>query len=134
MKNIKSLLSILSCTLSYYALLCLPVLADQCSYITKEQAIRAISRLKLNQTIYFLCEPCGEEKPQPTRITALSAETVNYQDYWQVKVNEQGIDLAYVFVNSGVDGNIINLAVIADCEATRVSSVLSPQESKLRAE
>ncbi len=128
MKNIFSLLSIFSCTLGYYAVLCFPALADQCSYITKEQAIRAVSRLELNQTIYKLCEPCGEKNPQPMRIETLAIETVDYQDFWQVKVNNQGIDLAYVFIDSGVDGNFVNLAALSDCPATKVSPVLSQQK------
>ena len=74
MKNITSLLSILSCTLGYCAVLCFPALADQCSYVTKEQAIRAISRLNLNQTIYKLCEPCGEKTPQPTMSQQLTLD------------------------------------------------------------
>ncbi|MDJ0573506.1 MAG: hypothetical protein QNJ53_31320 [Pleurocapsa sp. MO_192.B19] len=128
MKNIFSLLSILSCTLGYCAVPCFPALADQCSYITKEQASTAISRLNLNQTIYKLCEPCGEKNPQPTMIENLSMETVDGKDFWQVKVNAQGIDLAYVFIDSGIDGNFINLAAVANCTATRVSPVLSQQE------
>ncbi|MDJ0744069.1 MAG: hypothetical protein QNJ32_11975 [Xenococcaceae cyanobacterium MO_167.B27] len=124
MINVKSFLSIFGCTLSYCTLLCVPALADQCSYITKEQALTAVSRLNLNQTIYLLCEPCGEEIPKPTRIENLSIEIVNYQDYWQVKVNDRGIDLAYVFIDSGIDGNLINLAAISDCQARSVSTVL----------
>lgn len=79
-------------------------------------------------SLYKLCEPCGETTPQPTTIAALAMETVNYQNFWQVKVNDEGIDLAYVFVDSGIDGNFINLAAVADCSATRVSPVLTQQE------
>ena len=123
-KKIKSLCSIFGCTLSYCAVLCFPALAVRCSYITKEQAKRAISRLKLNQTIYLLCEPCGEKTPQPTMITNLSMETVNYQNFWQVKVNDKGIDLAYVFVDSGIEDNLVNLAAGSNCKASDVSLVL----------
>jgi len=104
MEKVKSLLSILSCTVvGCYGLLCFPALADQCAYITKEQAKRAISRLNLNQTIYLLCETYGEKIPQATRITNLSMETVDYQDFWQVKVNGKGMDLTYVFIDSGIE-------------------------------
>ncbi len=132
MEKVKSLLSILSCTVvGCYGLLCFPALADQCAYITKEQAKRAISRLNLNQTIYLLCEPCGEKMPQATVITNLSMETVDYQDFWQVKVNEKGIDLAYVFIDSGIEGNYwVNLAAVADCQAQSVSPVLKNREEE----
>lgn len=125
MKNNQSLLSIFGGTLTYLIMLCLPALADQCSYITKEQARTAISRLNLNQTIYLLCEPCGEKIPQAITITNLSMETVNYQDYWQVKVNNRGIDLAYVFVDSGIEENLINLAAISNCPASNISTTIS---------
>ena len=124
MNNNKSLLSTFCCTVGYLTMLCLPALADQCSYITKEQALSAISRLNLNQIIYLLCEPCGETVPKLTVIKSLSAETVNYEKYWQVKVNNRGIDLAYVFVDSGIENNLVNLAAISNCPAQRVSPVL----------
>lgn len=128
MKQNKFLLSFLSYTLGYYALLCFPALADQCSYISKKQAIKAISRLELNQTIYSLCEPCGDKEPQPMKIETLATETVDYEDFWQIKVNNGGIDLAYVFVDSGVDNYFVNLAATSNCPATKVSPVLSPQQ------
>jgi hypothetical protein len=128
MNNIKSFLSIFGWTLGYSAVICFPVLADQCSYITKEQALTAISRLNLDQTIYSLCEPCGEKIPEPIKIETLSIETVDEQNFWQVKVNDEGIDLAYVFINSGIDGNFVNLAAVANCQAGQVSPVLSPQK------
>ncbi|MEM8829434.1 MAG: hypothetical protein AAGE96_08765 [Cyanobacteria bacterium P01_G01_bin.19] len=101
-----------------------PVLADQCSYVKKEQAITAISRLDIGDTIYKLCEPCGEEIAQPVVIQSLSMEKVNYEDYWQIKANGTGIDFAYIFVESGVENNAVNLAAIADCPAQRVSPFL----------
>lgn len=125
MTKICSYTLMLGCTIGYSLVLCLPAFADQCSYIKKEQAISAISRLDINQTIYKLCEPCGEKDPQSVKVQHLSMEKVDYQDYWQVKVNGDGIDLAYVFVDSGVEDNFMNLAAIANCPAQSVSPVLS---------
>ncbi|WP_019504627.1 hypothetical protein [Pleurocapsa sp. PCC 7319] len=127
MSKIYSGLSILGCAFGSSLMLCLPALADQCSYIKKEQAIATISRLDINQTIYKLCEPCGEKDPQSVKIQHLSMEKVDYQDYWQVGVNGEGIDLAYVFVDSGVEDNLVNLAAIANCPAQSVSPVLSKE-------
>jgi hypothetical protein len=101
-----------------------PALADQCAYITKAQALTAVSRLNTGQKIYQLCEPCGETSLTTTVIESLAASTVGYQDFWQVEVNEKGIDLAYVFVESGIDNRLINLAAIAGCPATKVSPIL----------
>ena len=113
---------------SYLTLFCLPALADQCAYISKEQAIAAISRLSLNDTIYNLCEPCGDKIAEPSLIFDLGAATVDYKNYWQVMVNGKGIDLAYVFVDSGLDGKLVNLAIAADCEVTSVSATIDAEK------
>lgn len=111
-------------TIGFFLAITTPGWADQCSYISKEQALKAIARLDLNDEVYFLCEPCGEEIPEPAQIEALSAGTVDYEDYWQVVINGDGIDLAYVFVDSGIENNFANLAMLADCPAQRVSPTL----------
>ena len=115
---------------SYSAILCFPALADQCSYLKKEQALTAISRLDVNETIYKLCEPCGEKSTHPTLIKTLSMEKVDYEDYWQIKVNEKGIDLAYVFIDSNIENKFVNLAAIADCPAQQVSPLLPSNSIK----
>ena len=122
----KCLILTIACAISYPVMLCLPALADQCSYVEKEQALTALSRLDVGQTIYKLCEPCGEKSTQATIIENLSMEKVDYQDYWQIKVNNEGIDLAYVFVDSKIENKFVNLAAIADCPAERVSPLLPP--------
>jgi hypothetical protein len=111
-------------TVSSLFLFSAPVLADQCAYITKEQALIAISRLNIGDMIYLFCEPCGEKYPQPVRIQSLSVEKVDYQNYWQVNINNQAIDLAYVFIPAEIDHNFVNLAAIAACPASGVSPVL----------
>lgn len=102
----------------------IPALADQCSYISKQQAINALERLQVGKNIYKFCEPCGEKLPQPIRINSLSATTVNFENYWQVKVNNVGIDLAYTYVNSRNSDRWINLAAAIDCPARNVSIIL----------
>jgi hypothetical protein len=104
--------------------LALPALADQCAYVAKEQALLAVARLNVGQTIYQLCEPCGDRRPQALKITSLAAGTVDYEDYWQVNVNGQGIDLAYTFVASGIEAQAVNLAGVVGCSASGVSNSL----------
>lgn len=110
--------------LSISVIFSLPAHADQCAYISKQQAITTISRLDIGNRIYLLCEPCGEKVPQTVQIQNLTMEKVDYQDYWQVKVNQSRIDLAYVFVDSGVGNKALNLAAIANCPASRVSTTI----------
>ncbi|WP_107669069.1 hypothetical protein [Cyanothece sp. BG0011] len=100
--------------------------ADQCSYIDQEQGLKAASFLKLNQLIYLFCEPCGETTPQPVTIQSISVGTVGYQDYWQVSINNQGVDLAYTYVPSSVGEKPINLAALAGCPAEDVSPFINP--------
>lgn len=99
--------------------------ADQCAYITKQQAIAAVSRLEKGQIIYKLCEPCGEKVPQAVKINSVSAGTVGYENYWGVEVNEQNIDLAYTYINtSNNKDRKVNLATLARCPAQNVSSFI----------
>jgi hypothetical protein len=129
MNKIKSYSLSITAALVWSIGLSLSALADQCSYISKEQALKAIARLDIDQNLYFLCEPCGEKIPQLTKINHLSMEKVDYEDLWQIQVNNEGIDLAYVFVDYGVENNFVNLAAIANCPAQSVSLVLPKNEA-----
>jgi hypothetical protein len=106
------------------------VYADQCAYTSKQQAIAAVSHLDENQTIYELCEPCGDNVPKALKIKSVSAGTVGYESLWGVKVNDRNIDLAYTYVDDGRSKNRkVNLANLASCPASDVSSsiFISPQ-------
>lgn len=105
-------------------------LADQCSYITKEQSLKAIARLNVGQTIYQFCEPCGDKIPTPLSIKELSAATVDFEDYWEVKVNGSNIDLAYTFIDAGINNQKINLAAVVGCPAANVSVTLPMNDKK----
>lgn len=106
-------------------------LADQCSYITKEQSLKAIARLNVGQTIYEFCEPCGDKIPTALSIKELSAGTVGYENYWGVNVNGSNIDLAYTFIDAGINNQKINLAAVVGCPAASVSVIL-PMNNKRR--
>lgn len=105
-------------------------LADQCSYITKEQSLKAIARLNLGQTIYQFCEPCGDKIPTALSIKDLSAANTAFQDYWEVKVNGSNIDLAYTFIDAGINNQKINLAAVVGCPAANVSVILPMNDKK----
>lgn len=96
--------------------------ADQCAYTTKQQAIAAVSRLEKGQTIYKLCEPCGDKVPRAVKINSVSAGTVGYENYWGVYVNEQNIDLAYTYIDTTSNRDRkVNLSILARCPAQNVS-------------
>jgi hypothetical protein len=103
----------------------LPAFADQCSGISKQQALLAVARLNVGQTIYELCEPCGETRPKALYISSLAAQTAGSKnEYWSVAVNGKSIDLAYIFIKSGRSGQLFNLARATSCPASDVSNTL----------
>lgn len=102
----------------------LSALADQCAYVGKQQALAAASRLELGQTVYQYCQPCGDRQPKALPIKTLSVGTTGYEDYWEVRVNGLGIDLAYTFVDAGIKNQKINLAAVTGCPAVDVSTTL----------
>ena len=52
--------------------------------------------------------------------------TVGYQNFWQLSINNQGIDLAYTYIPSTVKQKTINLAALAGCTAQDVSIFINP--------
>ncbi|MDJ0659349.1 MAG: hypothetical protein QNJ42_07630 [Crocosphaera sp.] len=114
-------LKIISLALTITLFLTQIAYGDQCSYVDKEQALKAASFLKLNQLIYLFCEPCGETIPQPATIQSISVGTAGYQNFWQLSINNQGVDLAYTYVPSSLGEKSINLAALAGCPAQDVS-------------
>ena len=120
--TIKKLFKVISLGLGF-TLVGSAVYADQCAYTSKPQAIAAVSRLEKGQTIYQLCEPCGDTVPKALRINSVSAGTVGYESYWGVQVNNSNIDLAYTYINDGNNKNKkVNLANLASCPASDVSN------------
>lgn len=112
-------------------------LADQCSYITKAQAVAAFNQLSIGKTIYEFCELCGDKKPKPILINSLAISNTKTPGYWQVMVNGNGIDLAYTYIDYGnnkPDGRRVNLALVANCLATDFTPLLpsSPLKSPRR--
>jgi hypothetical protein len=114
----------------------IPANADQCMLIPKQQAIAAMSRLEPGQTIYSLCELCGERKPQPITIKTLELVNDPSSKLWQIKINDREIDLAYTYVRSqdfntrssrdrSETNSQINLSIIAKCPATGFTPILS---------
>ncbi|AGH94550.1 hypothetical protein [Pseudobdellovibrio exovorus] len=92
--------------------------ADQCAYISKAQAGKALKALVDASKVQTLCEPCGETRAQTVRVESLGMKKTGYQNYSEVTVNEKGIDLAYTYVNG------LNLAKLVGCPASGVSASL----------
>ena len=75
----------------------LSAFADQAAYITEKQAKQAVKLLKKKKRIKQFCEPCNDTEVETVEIETIEAVKTDTEDYWEVKVNGQGIDLAYTY-------------------------------------
>jgi hypothetical protein len=103
--------------------------ADQCAYVSKDQADRA-KILVTDATVLFLCEACGETRAEieASDIEKVRSSTVELMDreagYYSLTINsKQTVDLAYLFVKVS-DKRFVNVAKVVGCEASRVSNAV----------
>jgi hypothetical protein len=86
-------------------------LADQFAYVTVQQAVAALVVLDGQSLVQSYCAPCGDATATPVEVHDIGIERVWHRDggasvyfdaegrsYWEVVVNGEGIDLAYVYV------------------------------------
>lgn len=102
--------------------------ADQCAYVSETQAHDAAHYLPVGGRFVPFCEPCGAKHfpakhPKVAKSSVvhrlLASETGLDQDYWELQVNGDGVDLAYIYVRQA-NGSFINLAHLAGCPTTGV--------------
>lgn len=97
-----------------------PAHADQCQIISKTQALAAVERINIGDSVQHWCEPCDEKASKTVKVTAL--EVHSGESGWEVAINGEPIDLAYTFVKSASeDFAYVNLALLANCPASDVS-------------
>jgi len=77
------------------------VLADQAAYISRTDAERAMQLLNHISTVKFYCAPCNDKAATQVSIRSINGMDVNYQGYWEVQINGEGIDLAYTYFPDG---------------------------------
>ncbi len=95
------------------------VFADQCAYISKSQAKKALGMALKGRVIESLCEPCGQTEPEYIDVKSIGIRDVNYDSFWELQVNGEGVDLAYTYI----DGQ--NLSKLSDCPSQGVSPNLN---------
>ena len=100
------------------------VYADQAAYITRAQAEKAVAFLKDKKQIRHYCAPCDEKGDRVEDIETVEAAPAGYQQFWEVKVNGEGIDLAYVYFQTK-NGKWKNLAKELDIKVSDVPKTLS---------
>jgi hypothetical protein len=91
-------------------LVSMAVLADQAAHINQADAIKASAFLKGKKQITHYCAPCGTGINEVIQIKSVESVPANDKDLWEVKVNEEGIDLAYTYFLTD-SGKWKNLAI-----------------------
>ncbi|HRH43347.1 MAG TPA: hypothetical protein PKY82_17065 [Pyrinomonadaceae bacterium] len=99
----------------------LSVFADQISYVTKEKADRAVETLSEQLQIKHFCAPCRDKvaiSEDVKKVEAVvssepaPAGTSKHPKLWEVKVNNVGIDFAYVYVQTLSNQTWRNIGII----------------------
>lgn len=87
--------------------------ADQAAWITKDQAERGASLIKSSGLIRHFCAPCGDNFFRSENVLTVKVEKASGSNpgdqYYEVQVNGNGVDLAYIYIFSG--GKWINAAM-----------------------
>ena len=103
--------------------------ADQCAWVPEKQARAAAERLHPGDKVRDFCEPCNEKGPGRARLVrSVDVRRVkSAEEYWELVVNGQPVDFAYLFVESREEpGRFDNVARLSDCPATGVSPSIKP--------
>ncbi len=90
-----------------FCLVATNALADQAQVLSKEDAERAVELLKNIGELKSYCAPCSDQSVEP--IVVKSVRVSGFGDGYEVSVNGEAVDLAYVYFP--VDGKWRNVAV-----------------------
>lgn len=130
-----------------YALLLLsaiaaPARADQFLYLDLEQARAALARIRAGDVVHHFCAPCGDARSERMTVRLLGIDRIWEDDgsaqpylsdgrtFWMVRLNDVGIDLAYVYVRQ--DRQWRNLADLLGLQPQAVPAVLPPARAGTR--
>jgi hypothetical protein len=131
----------IACGLAVATLALLPLAAgaDQFAYLDLEQAMAALDALdRAPREVQAYCAPCGDAQATAIAVRDLGIARVwddgrsarPYADgdgrtFWEIELNGEGIDLAYVYVRT--PAGWVNLALQLDLAATGVPKALPPE-------
>lgn len=111
------------------------VQADQFQYNDLRVALAAMQVLDKTGSVKLFCAPCGDSVARTVEVQSTSLDLVwddlgtsnqPYRDngvgYWEVFVNDDAIDLAYVYVQQ--DGKWRNLAMMVGQKPVKVPATI----------
>ncbi len=119
-----------------------PARADQFMYLDLAQARAALAQLRAGDVVHHFCAPCGDARSERMTVRALGIDRIWERDgsaqpyrsdgrtFWVVELNDEAIDLAYVYVREG--GQWRNLAGLAGLEPRRVPAILPAAQAGTR--
>lgn len=109
--------------------------ADQFSFVSLPQAKAALQHLHAGDVVHHFCAPCDEVRSERMTVRSLGIERIwaargsskVYRDpdgagWWQVQLNDESVDLAYVYVRDGTRWR--NLADLLGLQPWHVPAVL----------
>ncbi|MCF2971412.1 hypothetical protein L1047_09425 [Synechococcus sp. Nb3U1] len=96
--------------------------ADQASYISRADAIRAGNRIDLDQEVRFFCQPCGDTQSESLTVDAIAVYYTGLDDYYSLYLNDFPVDLAYTYILH--EGKWNNMAMLLELEVTDVPQIL----------
>jgi hypothetical protein len=99
-----------------------PVHADQASYVKKEQAEKAVNILRDAKQLRSFCPPCGDKRWIPKEVARVEMKDAGYENFYEVFVNDEPIDLAYIYVPAA--GKWQNLAMAVGATVDSVPAAL----------
>jgi len=100
-----------------------PARADQLEWLTPAQAEQAQVVVAGVGVIRHFCKPCGDESSRPEHVDTAEIMAIEDGDgHWNLLVNGEPVDLAYVYVP--VDGAWRNLGALLKLEPSDVPAKL----------
>lgn len=108
----------------------LTAFADQAAYVSEQQAKNAVELLRDNVEIKYFCAPCEDQTVELVDIDSIEAAPAGYQNYWEVKINGEGIDLAYAYYWDTKKKKWKNVAKTLKIKVSDVPKYLPEAENK----
>ncbi|MDM7923162.1 MAG: hypothetical protein QUS14_12755 [Pyrinomonadaceae bacterium] len=100
-----------------------PVFADQAAWVSRAEAERALKLLASQQVVRHYCAPCGDKSVRSEVVESIGLFKVEDSEYWEIRVNGKGVDLAYIYFLKKRD-RWVNAAMAADIDVSDVPEEL----------
>lgn len=94
-------------------------LADQCSVLSGKQVKLATRILEKQTYMYHYCQRCGDKKIEKLIVGEIVSREIDNQ----IKSNNKGVDIAYIYIKETGD-RYINLAFLVGCKTVGVENEL----------